>query len=111
MNLKKSLKNRVKRYIRPKNETIRDWKLSWVPKWATLHKEINVHPHTPEERADLFLTYDMGSTEIEVLNWLHAMVCLLKPQSILETGTCRGLGTIALLLVVNQWFAGCIRLK
>jgi predicted O-methyltransferase YrrM len=55
-----------------------------------------VHPHAPDEHADLFLAYDTGSTEVEVLNWLYASVCLLKPQSILETGACQGLGTIAL---------------
>lgn len=96
MNPQKALKHIIKRYIRPRKDRIRKWKPSWVPKWATLHKEINVHPHSPEERADLFLAYDMGSTEIEVLDWLYATVCLLKPQSILETGTCKGLGTIAL---------------
>jgi len=61
-----------------------------------LKPETTVHPHTPDEHADLFLAYDTGSTEIEVLNWLYATVCLLKPQCILETGTCQGLGTIAL---------------
>jgi predicted O-methyltransferase YrrM len=55
-----------------------------------------VHPHAPDEHADLFLAYDTGSTEVEVLNWLYASVCLLKPRSILETGACQGLGTIAL---------------
>ncbi len=96
MEPQKALKHIIKRYIRPQNDKIRKWKPSWVPEWVTLHKEITVHPHTPEERADLFLAYDIGSTEIEVLNWLYATVCMSKPKVILETGTCQGLGTIAL---------------
>jgi predicted O-methyltransferase YrrM len=61
-----------------------------------LQRETVMHPHVPEERGDLFLAYGGASTEIEVLNWLYATVILLKPQSILETGTSGGLGTIAL---------------
>jgi len=78
------------------NNPPRQWRPQWLPKWVTLRSEATIHPHTLEEYADLFLAYDIGSTEIEVLNWLYASVCLLKPQSILETGTCKGLGTIAL---------------
>ena len=50
----------------------------------------------PEERADLFLAYQTGTTEIEVLNWLHATMIMLKPTCILETGAAAGIGTIAL---------------
>jgi predicted O-methyltransferase YrrM len=59
-------------------------------------KESEVHPHSKEERSELFLAYGAASTEIEVLNWLHATVCILKPENILETGTAGGIGTIAL---------------
>lgn len=74
----------------------RPWRPQWLPRWAGLQSEASVHPHIPEERADLFLSHDAGSTEIEVLNWLYATICLLKPQTILETGAARGLGTLAL---------------
>ncbi len=63
---------------------------------SILHKEINIHPHVPEERADLFLNFNTGSSEIEVLNWLYSTICLLKPENILETGAAHGFGTIAL---------------
>ena len=96
MNIKIILKSIAKRFIRPRNERIRNWKPSWVPRWSILHKEINVHPHIPEERADLFLSFNSGSSEIEVLNWLYSTICLLKPENILETGAAYGLGTIAL---------------
>jgi predicted O-methyltransferase YrrM len=58
--------------------------------------ETRVHPHVEEERAHLFRSVDCGSTEVEVLDFLHALVRLYKPARILETGTFRGLGTIAL---------------
>jgi predicted O-methyltransferase YrrM len=63
---------------------------------SVLHKEIKVHPHVPEERADLFLNFNTGSSEVEVLHWLYSTICLLKPENILETGAAYGFGTIAL---------------
>ena len=68
----------------------------WKPKTAGIFKESEVHPHIPEERAELFDVADGGSTEYEVLNWLHASIRLLKPQLILETGGWEGMGTVAL---------------
>ncbi|QYM80500.1 class I SAM-dependent methyltransferase [Horticoccus luteus] len=74
----------------------RDWRPSWLPIDISFGLESVAHPHSPEERAELFLAHNAGSTEIETLNWLHATVCLTKPASILETGALDGLGTIAL---------------
>lgn len=74
----------------------RAWRPEWLPFWIPTDTESRVHPHAPDERADLFLAHNAGSTEIEVLNWLHATVCLLKPAAILETGAADGLGTLAL---------------
>lgn len=74
----------------------RRWRPQWVPDRLRLRPEDEVHPHVVQERAGLFLSSDSGSTEIEVLNWLYATICLLKPGSILETGAWRGLGTLAL---------------
>jgi protein-L-isoaspartate O-methyltransferase len=96
MNIKKIFKSTARRFTRPKNNRIRNWKPSWVPRGSILHNEINVHPHIPEERADLFLNFNTGSSEIEVLNWLYSTICLLKPENVLETGAAYGLGTIAL---------------
>lgn len=79
-----------------KSPGARTWRPEWLPFWIATDTESRVHPHAPEERADLFLAHNAGSTEIEVLNWLHATVCLLKPHSILETGAADGLGTLAL---------------
>jgi predicted O-methyltransferase YrrM len=58
--------------------------------------ESEVHPHAPEERAELFHSADGGSTEYEYLNLLHALVLATKPRLVLETGTFRGFGTLAL---------------
>jgi hypothetical protein len=55
-----------------------------------------VHPHDTVERGEQFLSYNVGSTEIEVSNWLYATILLLKPRHILETGAADGLGTMAL---------------
>ena len=69
---------------------------SWKPCSAPVVQESQAHPHTPIERADLFDVADGGSTEYEVLNWLHASIRLLKPNLILETGAYEGMGTVAL---------------
>ncbi|MEI8349915.1 MAG: class I SAM-dependent methyltransferase [Candidatus Omnitrophota bacterium] len=74
----------------------RSWRPQWLPPWVVLQTENSVHPHMPEEHADLFLAYNASSTEIETLHWLHATSCLIKPKCILETGVAEGLGTIAL---------------
>ena len=74
----------------------RDWHPSWLPLDLSTGLESIVHFHSPEERAELFLAHNTGSTEIETLNWLHATICLTKPACILETGALDGLGTIAL---------------
>lgn len=79
-----------------KSRSARTWRPGWLPFWVATDTESRVHPHVAEERADLFLAHNAGSTEIEVLNWLHATVCLLKPATILETGAADGLGTLAL---------------
>lgn len=60
------------------------------------HVESSIHPHSPAERAHLFRSFDGGSTELEVLNFLNALVILLKPENVLETGCGQGFGTIAL---------------
>jgi predicted O-methyltransferase YrrM len=74
----------------------RDWHPSWLPLDISFGLESDAHPHCPEERAELFLAHNTGSTEVETLNWLHATLCLTKPACILETGALDGLGTIAL---------------
>jgi hypothetical protein len=79
-----------------KSPDARRWRPDWLPFWIATDTESRVHPHVADERADLFLAHNAGSTEIEVLNWLHATVCLLKPERILETGAADGLGTLAL---------------
>jgi predicted O-methyltransferase YrrM len=71
-------------------------KYGWLPSWAAVQNESAVHPHAAEEKAHLFEAHNAGTTELEVLNWLHATVMMLKPDAILETGAADGLGTIAL---------------
>jgi predicted O-methyltransferase YrrM len=43
---------------------------------------------------------------MEVLNWLHATVCLTKPTHVLETGAAHGLGTLALAAACRDNGAG-----
>jgi hypothetical protein len=50
----------------------------------------------PEERADLFIAFDICSTEMEFLNFLYATALMLKPNRILEAGCYHGIGTMAL---------------
>ena len=59
--------------------------------------ELDIHPHHPDERADLFHAKDdSGSTEFEFLNLIHAFVLATKPAIVLETGTFTGMGTVAI---------------
>ncbi|HUY91135.1 MAG TPA: class I SAM-dependent methyltransferase [Pirellulales bacterium] len=74
----------------------RQLKYPWLPSWADIRKESVVHPHVEQECAHLFDAFNTGTTELEVLNWLHATIMALKPRLVLETGAANGLGTIAL---------------
>jgi predicted O-methyltransferase YrrM len=49
-----------------------------------------------EERANLFHSIDSRSTELEVLNFINALVCIFKPELALETGTFLGFGSCAI---------------
>jgi predicted O-methyltransferase YrrM len=69
---------------------------SWLPNEYGIRQESEVHPHIEWEKSHLFDAVDGASTELEVLNWLHSTIRLIKPQSILETGSYLGFGTIAL---------------
>jgi predicted O-methyltransferase YrrM len=93
---KKIKKNIGREFKTPVTVAGRAWRPQWLPDWFQLQSEANAHPHVPEERAELFIGYNTGSTEMEVLNWLYATILLLKPQHIVETGAADGLGTIAL---------------
>lgn len=77
------------------SRSIRKWRPSWL-KNTLIVSEGYCHPHVKEEKADLFIVHNSGSTEVEVLNWLHATICLTKANAILETGAYDGMGTIAL---------------
>lgn len=63
--------------------------------------ETRVHPHAPEERAELFRAHDGGSTEIEYLELLAALVRCAKPRRVLETGAFLGHGTVVLARAVE----------
>jgi predicted O-methyltransferase YrrM len=58
--------------------------------------ESDAHPHCKEEESHLFRTGDGGGTEFEILNLLNAFVKALKPRNVLETGTYKGQGTLAI---------------
>jgi methyltransferase family protein len=54
------------------------------------------HPHMPAEQAQLYSALDIGSAELEVLECLHSLVYLFKPQLGLETGSYRGFSAMAI---------------
>jgi predicted O-methyltransferase YrrM len=93
---KRIKRNITSEFKQPQIVAGRTWRPQWLPSWFILRSEADVHPHDPAERAENFLGYNTGSTEMEVLNWLYATILLLKPQHIVETGAADGLGTIAL---------------
>lgn len=68
----------------------------WKPSWSPVIQESFAHPHIEKEQSHLFDVADGGSTEYEILNWLHATIRALKPKLILETGAWEGLGTVAM---------------
>ncbi len=68
-----------------------------------MHVESTIHPHVPDERAELFLADDGNSPELEYRDLLSALVRSLKPGSILETGTGSGRSTLALALAARDY--------
>jgi len=92
----RTLSTGIGRVLARRRPGVRTWRPQWLPSSIILQSEAAVHPHDPIERADLFLAFNAGTTEIEVLNWLHATILLLKPECILETGAADGVGTLAL---------------
>lgn len=66
-----------------------------------MKKESEQHPHVTAERAELFLSHDGGSTEIEYLALLAGFIRATKPMAVLETGSWNGHGTIALAEAVK----------
>lgn len=68
----------------------------WFPLGYQIVPEAQVHPHVVQEKPHLFESVDGGSTEIEMLNFLHSTIRLTKPSLILETGSYLGIGTLAI---------------
>jgi predicted O-methyltransferase YrrM len=66
-----------------------------------VQREDRVHPHVPEERSHMFSAIEVGAGEVEVLNYLNALVYLLKPLQLLETGTGSGLTTLAVVAALQ----------
>ena len=58
-----------------------------------LHRESDIHPHVPSERAELFEAENSGATEKEYLSLLRALIAVSKPSLVLETGAWTGAGT------------------
>jgi predicted O-methyltransferase YrrM len=60
-------------------------------------KESDTHAHHPDERAELYTVPEgLGETEIETTELLYGLVRSFKPKLILETGTYKGLATVAM---------------
>ena len=73
---------------------------------GVLVPESAAHPHCPQEQAHLFRTFEGAGTEIETLWLLWALVRITKPQLVLETGTLRGVGTLALASALKENLTG-----
>jgi predicted O-methyltransferase YrrM len=71
--------------------------------------ETEHHCHVSEERAWLFHSEDTQSTEDEYLHLLHALVYSLKPLSILETGSYKGMATAFMAKALQRNGTGFIR--
>lgn len=64
--------------------------------------ETLVHPRSRGKRASSFQTVSSESTEIEFLDFLFGLVRATKPRRILETGTHKGLSTIAMAFALKD---------
>lgn len=72
--------------------------------WDRIKRELDIgryqesehHLHLPEERAEEFRCRDGGTTELEYLDVIHALVRASKPMTCLETGAWKGFGTLAI---------------
>lgn len=70
-----------------------------------MYAESDIHPHVPSERANLFLSDDGNSPELEYRDLIAALVLASKPSAVLETGTGSGRTTLAIasaLRCLNQ---------
>lgn len=70
-----------------------------------MHSESDIHPHVPGERAELFLSDDGNSPELEYRDLIAALILAKKPCAVLETGTGSGRTTLAIastLRCLNQ---------
>lgn len=65
-----------------------------------VRSEAESHPHAPEEYAQLFHCAGDGTTELEYLDLIHALVGATKPEVLLETGSLRGMGTLAIAAAI-----------
>ena len=72
------------------------------PEFSTSLCERDLHPHAPGEKSELFHSLNGGFAELEVLEFLYALVFLFKPSNLLETGTGHGFGTLALAKGVSR---------
>lgn len=80
--------------------------MTWVQEvqrlGGVLVAEDKAHPHCAEEMACLFRTFEGAGTEVETLWLLWALVRRSKPELVLETGTLRGVGTMALASALKE---------
>ena len=53
-------------------------------------REIDLHPHVPEEMAHLFTAKNAGTVEDEYGELLYSLIRAAKPETVLETGSYHG---------------------
>lgn len=64
--------------------------------------EDKIHAHLKEEKPELFKSFDGGSTELEYLDLLHYLVKAVKPNLVLETGSFKGFGSLAIAFSLRE---------
>jgi predicted O-methyltransferase YrrM len=81
---------------------LRTWELAWKPDRrsflfpAEVAMPEKTEPHTECPHPQRWSMIDGWTAEIEVLEMLHALVRLIKPDMVVETGTWRGYAAIAM---------------
>lgn len=73
-----------------------------IPMPEGLVMESAVHPHHPDERAELFQAHDGGSIEVEFGELIASLVRAYKPAHVLETGTFLGVAAKSLSLACSR---------
>ena len=80
-----------------------------IARFVSTRPEAEVHPHSPEEQAELFTALSEGAGELETLTLLNSLVYLFKPRFALETGTGSGYTAAAMASAMRANGGGMVQ--